>query len=99
MLCDGCPRSYHLTCLGVEYEDLPEGDWECPKCDEKRAFNYKKLVEFEHKRAEAYSKFVAHPLLFLFDCRSIYDLWIVGGFQDTMSDCGLVSGSKPAYST
>ena len=32
ILCDTCPRSYHLVCLDPELEDVPEGHWCCPKC-------------------------------------------------------------------
>ena len=31
ILCDTCPRSYHLICLNLE--ELPEGDWSCPHCE------------------------------------------------------------------
>ncbi|KDO30213.1 hypothetical protein SPRG_19772 [Saprolegnia parasitica CBS 223.65] len=30
--CDKCPRSFHLLCLKMGDDDLPEGDWECPEC-------------------------------------------------------------------
>ena len=32
LLCDACPRSYHMACLGQGWRDLEEGDWCCPKC-------------------------------------------------------------------
>ncbi|GBG32642.1 PHD finger protein 21A [Hondaea fermentalgiana] len=31
LLCDGCPRSYHLPCLGIE-EPPEEDEWFCPEC-------------------------------------------------------------------
>ncbi|RZC78059.1 hypothetical protein C5167_002238 [Papaver somniferum] len=30
VLCDQCPSSFHLNCLGIK--DLPDGKWFCPSC-------------------------------------------------------------------
>ncbi|XP_061364383.1 increased DNA methylation 1-like [Gastrolobium bilobum] len=30
VLCDTCPSSFHLSCLGLE--QVPDGDWFCPPC-------------------------------------------------------------------
>ncbi|KAL9688256.1 hypothetical protein QQ045_032675 [Rhodiola kirilowii] len=30
MLCDRCPASFHMICLGLE--EVPDGDWFCPSC-------------------------------------------------------------------
>ena len=32
LLCDTCPRSYHLVCLEPELEDPPEGIFYCNYC-------------------------------------------------------------------
>ena len=32
ILCDTCPRAYHLVCLEPELEEAPEGRWSCPHC-------------------------------------------------------------------
>ncbi|TRY92054.1 hypothetical protein DNTS_034076, partial [Danionella cerebrum] len=32
ILCDTCPRAYHLVCLDPELEKAPEGTWSCPHC-------------------------------------------------------------------
>ena len=32
ILCDTCPRAYHLVCLEPELEEAPEGKWSCPRC-------------------------------------------------------------------
>lgn len=33
ILCDTCPKAYHLVCLDPELEDTPEGKWSCPHCE------------------------------------------------------------------
>ena len=33
ILCDTCPRAYHLVCLEPELEEAPQGKWSCPSCD------------------------------------------------------------------
>ncbi|XP_061688014.1 chromodomain-helicase-DNA-binding protein 5 isoform X2 [Syngnathoides biaculeatus] len=33
ILCDTCPRAYHLVCLEPELEQAPEGKWSCPHCE------------------------------------------------------------------
>ncbi|KAK4804300.1 hypothetical protein SAY86_004117 [Trapa natans] len=30
VLCDGCPSSFHLSCIGMS--EVPDGDWFCPSC-------------------------------------------------------------------
>lgn len=30
--CDGCPAAYHMKCVGVANNSLPDGDWYCPEC-------------------------------------------------------------------
>lgn len=33
ILCDTCPRAYHLCCLDPELDEAPEGRWSCPHCE------------------------------------------------------------------
>nr|KAF6443354.1 chromodomain helicase DNA binding protein 5 [Molossus molossus] len=33
ILCDTCPRAYHLVCLDPELEKAPAGEWSCPHCE------------------------------------------------------------------
>ncbi|ETI38524.1 hypothetical protein F443_15742, partial [Phytophthora nicotianae P1569] len=37
--CDKCPRSYHLKCLHMTENDLPEGDWQCAECKKPSRFD------------------------------------------------------------
>ena len=32
LLCDNCPRSFHIECLKIKEENIPEGKWYCPMC-------------------------------------------------------------------
>lgn len=32
ILCDTCPRAYHMVCLDPDMENAPEGTWSCPHC-------------------------------------------------------------------
>ena len=32
LLCDNCPKSFHMECLKLKKEDIPEGSWYCPTC-------------------------------------------------------------------
>lgn len=32
LLCDNCPRSFHVDCLKLKQSDIPEGEWFCPTC-------------------------------------------------------------------
>ncbi|XP_078526362.1 chromodomain-helicase-DNA-binding protein 3 isoform X4 [Lissotriton helveticus] len=33
ILCDTCPRAYHLVCLDPELDKAPMGKWSCPHCE------------------------------------------------------------------
>ena len=44
VLCDGCPRSYHLACLGLTFEELPEEDWHCPKCQDRKTSTGRRIT-------------------------------------------------------
>lgn len=32
LLCDSCPRGFHMACLELDYGQLSTGEWACPKC-------------------------------------------------------------------
>ncbi len=51
LLCDTCPRSYHMACLEVTYPDLPEGEWSCIKCSERAEKDAKRIAEFESRKS------------------------------------------------
>ncbi|XP_075468801.1 chromodomain-helicase-DNA-binding protein 4 isoform X2 [Ascaphus truei] len=33
ILCDTCPRAYHMVCLDPDMDKAPEGKWSCPHCE------------------------------------------------------------------
>lgn len=48
VLCEGCSKGYHVTCLVPPLEDVPENDWYCPHCSKDsdlimKEIPYKKL--------------------------------------------------------
>ena len=36
LCCDFCPLAYHLGCLTPPMEEIPDGDWKCPRCEAKK---------------------------------------------------------------
>jgi hypothetical protein len=47
LLCDHCDHGYHTHCLLPPLHFIPEGDWYCPKCENKQLLE-KLQFEFEH---------------------------------------------------
>ncbi|XP_051932909.1 chromodomain-helicase-DNA-binding protein 5 isoform X2 [Hippocampus zosterae] len=52
ILCDTCPRAYHLVCLEPELEKAPEGKWSCPHC-EKEGIQWEAKEEEDEEEEEA----------------------------------------------
>ena len=48
ILCDTCPRAYHLCCLDPELDEAPEGKWSCPHCEVNGPENQEVDEEDEH---------------------------------------------------
>ena len=48
ILCDTCPRAYHLCCLDPELDEAPEGKWSCPHCEVNGPENQDVDEEDEH---------------------------------------------------
>ena len=53
VLCDYCPRSFHLACLEVPEGGLPQGEWACPKCWERHEQSKAKLQGLRVRKAQA----------------------------------------------
>lgn len=53
VLCDFCPRSYHIFCMGLDWNDLPDGEWACPRCLQQHSRNAVKGVDLEKRRLDA----------------------------------------------
>ena len=60
LLCDNCVRSFHLECLKLEEDDIPEGNWFCPICtmqkEVKERKEKKKNDSFKQEMDEAQRK-------------------------------------------
>jgi len=48
ILCDTCPKAYHLCCLDPELEEAPEGKWSCPTCEKNGITNVEEDEDDEH---------------------------------------------------
>lgn len=44
ILCDTCPRAYHMVCLDPDMEKAPEGKWSCPHCVSVTSFHLSTAV-------------------------------------------------------
>ncbi|CAL8336711.1 unnamed protein product [Lota lota] len=51
ILCDTCPRAYHLVCLEPELEKAPEGKWSCPHC-EKEGIQWEAKMDEDEEEEE-----------------------------------------------
>ena len=48
ILCDTCPKAFHLCCLDPELEEAPEGKWSCPHCEKNGPANVEESDDDEH---------------------------------------------------
>lgn len=48
ILCDTCPKAFHLCCLDPELEEAPEGKWSCPHCEKNGPANVEESEDDEH---------------------------------------------------
>lgn len=53
LLCDTCPRAYHVACLEEPYTESPHEVWSCPKCHESTQLAMKRVSDLEIKKKEA----------------------------------------------
>uniref|UniRef100_A0A8D0DBR6 Chromodomain helicase DNA binding protein 4 n=1 Tax=Sander lucioperca TaxID=283035 RepID=A0A8D0DBR6_SANLU len=51
ILCDTCPRAYHMVCLDPDMEKAPEGKWSCPHC-EKEGIQWEAREELSEAEVE-----------------------------------------------
>ncbi|KAF5905416.1 chromodomain-helicase-DNA-binding protein 3 isoform X3, partial [Clarias magur] len=61
ILCDTCPRAYHLVCLEPELEKAPEGKWSCPHCEKEGIQWEAKEEDFEDFEEECDDGGVVEP--------------------------------------
>lgn len=57
ILCDTCPRAYHLVCLEPELDKAPEGKWSCPHCVSSAPLSTQREGKFKI-RSDCHSKHV-----------------------------------------
>ena len=37
LVCDCCKKGFHIYCLTPALDEVPQGDWKCPKCAKKKS--------------------------------------------------------------
>uniref|UniRef100_A0A3B4UDV3 Chromodomain helicase DNA binding protein 4 n=1 Tax=Seriola dumerili TaxID=41447 RepID=A0A3B4UDV3_SERDU len=52
ILCDTCPRAYHMVCLDPDMEKAPEGKWSCPHCQEKEGIQWEARDDLSEAEGE-----------------------------------------------
>lgn len=52
ILCDDCIRSFHIECLKINEEDIPEGNWFCPICTLKKDKKDKNINEINSQEMD-----------------------------------------------
>lgn len=52
LLCDGCDDSYHTFCLMPPLQEIPKGDWCCPKCVAEEVSKPTEAFGFEQAQRE-----------------------------------------------
>lgn len=53
ILCDTCPKAFHLCCLEPELSEAPEGEWYCPTCESNGTAAAKKAQQAEMEQKAA----------------------------------------------
>ena len=48
LLCDGCDCAYHIHCLDPPLLSIPDGDWYCSFCTQRRKSAFQKCCKFCH---------------------------------------------------
>ncbi len=69
ILCDTCPRAYHLVCLEPELEKAPEGKWSCPHCVSHihpNPQNYRLILNWNQAPSDTLSTFLDGKVIFFF---------------------------------
>ncbi|XP_054718406.1 lysine-specific demethylase 5A-like [Uloborus diversus] len=52
LLCDGCDDSYHTFCLIPPLNEIPKGDWRCPRCVAQEVCKPQEAFGFEQAQRE-----------------------------------------------
>ena len=57
VLCDFCPRAHHVYCLDLDWKDLPQHEWACPKCLSAPAQRASKGMQYEQRKMDAQERY------------------------------------------
>ncbi|CAL4080961.1 unnamed protein product, partial [Meganyctiphanes norvegica] len=75
ILCDTCPKAYHMVCLEPEMKEAPDGKWSCPSCEKEEEEEEEEEVVEEKNLAYCKTCKESGDLLLCDTCPNSYHMY------------------------